>query len=212
MLCKSGYIQVGAVTFAYRMPGDVHAMLTNTHRKKMLHLARTLASKDALQARGRCFALALSYAAFVRELGIEVELLRWTVRDDPEFCEHWAIKFGRHQALDLTRIQVDGKVDPAIRIQDYPSNFVALRSYPSQILINSVTVRQLRNGERLPAKFMLRSHWALTRHDMLEAMREKQYTKATARIANFAVFGLRFAVSRYLAQSLRRKHELLLRR
>ena len=92
------------------------------------------------ESSGLCFHAALTLGQLARRLGLEekVAFVRWRVRRDVNFLEHWALVLDSGTVLDMTAVQVDGNPHPLRRVDSYPANYVRPRQYPAAIVLSAV--------------------------------------------------------------------------
>ena len=83
-------------------------MLSPKDQQKLLRLAASKALRSPNQAHGQCLMTSLELAHSARDIE-GLTLLRWRVKKDPDFHEHWALRLSGDDAIDPTRVQVDGK-------------------------------------------------------------------------------------------------------
>jgi hypothetical protein len=141
-------------------------------RQRLLKLARPLRANTREDAAGRCFALSLEAALRARDsLAADLWLLRWQVRNDPDYVEHWAVGIGPSHALDLTHMQVNGKPDLLVPVSSYPANFLPCRSYPAAPLLALYQRLGSTRGDRLTSRFLLACAMHIFGHDMRLAWR-----------------------------------------
>ena len=71
--------------------------------------------KSGSESRGLCFQATLTLGQEARRLGLEgkVAFVRWRVRRDVNFLEHWAIVLDNARVLDMTAVQVECAGRPA---------------------------------------------------------------------------------------------------
>ncbi len=151
------------------------APLDDLQRQRLLKLARPLRAMTSEDAAGRCLALSLDIALLARaRLKVDLELVRWQVRDDPDYIEHWAVALGDGEVLDPTRAQVDGQTTLTSALGSYPANFVAQRQYPASLLLD--LYQPCTDGppaERLPARVLVACALRICRHDLRLAWRQR---------------------------------------
>ena len=189
------------------------ATLSSIVSRRLIPLARPLQIRRARAAAGRCLSASLDLALIARErLKIELELVRWDVRGDPKFSEHWAVWLGGGLVLDLTRVQVDGSRQLIGATSDYPANFTRPRRYPAALLLTAYQAHGREADRRLPTEFTRSRARALLRFDLARAWREHDPTAAVAALRQalrFACWGAFDATRRLLD---RRRRTLLDRR
>ena len=168
--------------------------LLSARQQALLQLARKFHLSEHRDAVGRCYAAALALAQAASEQGMAVDLVRWQVKGDRDFCDHWVVGCGDGMVIDLTRVQVDGKTGLLHSISSYPENYRDMRRYGASLLLP--LFEQLRVGEqdRMPFTFMWRSGMALVRHDVKTAYHARQWRRFCRGIDEAAIFALRIAL------------------
>ncbi len=136
--------------------------------KRLLRIAQALRARTAAQAKGFCFASTMEFSLAARQEGLHADVVVWSVRDDPDFLEHWAVLFGKDQVVDLTRLQVDGRHGVSFHVDDYPANFVRRRVYPAQLFLPGYEAQlSVLEGPRSQLSVAQLCHWRwlMLRHD-----------------------------------------------
>jgi hypothetical protein len=131
--------------------------------------------KSASEAGGWCFQATLTLGQEARRLGLEgqVSFVRWRVRSDLNFLEHWALVLDDGRVLDMTAVQVDGNPDPLRRLASYPANYVRPRQYPTALVL-AVMECQVPESYRHFSRWLIwQLHRRLFRHDVAKALRER---------------------------------------
>ena len=174
-------------------------MRSSTELQYLLHVALQFHFTDSREAHGRCFAATLELAALAERKNIHLELVRWQVQDDHDFCDHWAVVYGRNTVIDLTRVQVDGDAGLVHSISSYPVNYRHPRFYPSEILLPQFRHLGELQLARLPLWFMWECGMALTRHDVVTAFRARRWGGLLLSLADTVKFAFRslFIALRY---------------
>ena len=166
----------------------------SSRQQALLHLAKNFHLTSYREAVGCCFAAALGLAQAARAQGIAVELLRWQVDGDRDFCDHWGVACGDDMVIDLTRVQVDGNTALLHPVSAYPRHYRNLRRYPARLLFPSFERLCNHKQERMPFAFMWQSGLALARHDMKSACSACQWRRLGRSAWELAVFALRMLV------------------
>jgi len=141
----------------------------------LLQVARPFHLTTRQEAFGRCFAAALGIADSAYRRGIEVELVRWQVIGDRDFCDHWVLACGENTVIDPTRVQVDGKTDLLQTMTSYPRHYRNPRRYPAELLLPIFAELAGAEAQYIPLRFMWGSGIALVRHDMRRAWQARQW-------------------------------------
>ena len=195
------------------MPPAVHALRPAPQPiQTFTSLARKfqILSKD--EAAGRCLSVSLEFAlAAQRQLDVDVELVKWRVKDDPDYVDHWAVLLDSDNVVDLTRVQVDGSTKMVCRIGDYPTNYVNRRVYPASLLGPAYPARRAPGAARLSNTFLWRCGTQLLRHDLAAALRGRDPRSARVALDEFTTFLTCFAISS-LTRALEKRASRLLGR
>ena len=115
-----------------------------------------LRETDQVCAGGKCFAVSLSLALAAHAGGLEVKLLRWTVKNDSDYADHWAVQLPNGWILDATSAQFDRDASLLRRLHEYPDNFVDRCEFPVIKFIDIAAAGDSEPAERLPAAVMYR--------------------------------------------------------
>ena len=111
-------------------------MLSIKDQQKLLRLAASTAIRSPDLAYGQCLMTTLELACLARDVE-GLSLLRWRVTKDPDFHEHWALRFSADDVLDPTRVQVDGKRAVVKAIASYPATYFLGGEYPLNVFLKS---------------------------------------------------------------------------
>ena len=159
------------------------------HHQYLLQIAKPFHVTTYREAFGRCFAATLGIADSARRHGIKVELVRWQVVGDRDFCDHWVVACDDGTVIDPTRVQVDGRTDLLQPIAGYPRQFRNLRRYPAELLLPLYAQLADAQEPHIPLRFMWRIGIALVRHDMRRARQAgewRQWMRGMAELARVA--------------------------
>jgi hypothetical protein len=163
--------------------------------KRLLRIAQALRARTPAQAKGFCYASTMEFSLAARHEGLHTDVVVWSVRDDPDFLEHWAVLLGKDQVVDLTRQQVDGRNGVSFHVDDYPANFVRRRAYPAQLFLPGYEA-QLSTLERARGQQSVGQvchwRWLMLRHDCCgnPLLRLPRIAHAAASLLKAAVVGL----------------------
>jgi hypothetical protein len=139
-------------------------------RKRLICAAECVAIQSAEDAAGMCFLTTMEFVfASMIASSIELQLVRWEVVDDPDFCEHWAIALSGDEVIDLTRAQVDGNLKVLHRINSYPCGYQQMKRYPVRTILHDF----LSAGGHLndmSARSAIGIRWAMFRFDLANAL------------------------------------------
>jgi hypothetical protein len=166
-------------------------MQSSKELHQLLQLADGFHIPDPREAYGRCFAATLGLADLADQHGYALQLIRWQVLGDPDFCDHWAVLFKEKIVIDLTRVQVDGKTEVTHGLGTYPANYCRPRCYSPDVLLPNF--RRLTDSRlaRLPFWFMWDCGVALARHDMRTALKSRKLWQFAIVIAEAVKFSWR---------------------
>lgn len=128
--------------------------------------------RDVDGARGRCLDATVELGREALRLGFaqRVAFVRWHVRNDPEFLEHWALALDDGRVIDPTAAQVDGDPRALRRMDEYPANYVSPRRYPVDGLMPVLATPDAASGWRYSRGQMWSLHRWMFRHDAREAL------------------------------------------
>lgn len=143
------------------------AVDTTPRTRVLLVLARRYRIAQLKQARGRCFSTSLAFALEARRRGIDVDLLRWRVKDSEDFADHWAIRLDAERALDLSSVQFDPLGRPVQSLDAYPDNFTDRREYPASLFLDAYQKVAQHRRNRFPLAFLMQVCRAMWRHDVV---------------------------------------------
>lgn len=123
-------------------------------------------------AQGTCLHATIELAAEALRLGLgnEASVVRWRVREDPAFLEHWALSLGNGVVPDTTAVQVDGNQEPLRRLDQYPANYRSPRHYPIEAMSEFIDSSSLRTDHRYPPSLIWNLHCRLFRLDARKAV------------------------------------------
>jgi len=96
--------------------------------------------------------------------------VRWQVRNDLEYQEHWAVATEGGRVLDLTAAQVDGDPRPSRRMDEYPANYARPRLYPASVVLDAMARDGLAPDHRYLRRQLWGLHLQLFRHDAAQAV------------------------------------------
>lgn len=122
---------------------------------------------DPREVRGRCLDATLQLGREALRLGMaqRVEFVRWHVRNDPDFLEHWALVLDGDRVIDPTGAQVDGDSRAVRRMSEYPANYVSPRRYPVEGLVPVLGADEPAHGWRFSRRQIWSLHRWLFKHD-----------------------------------------------
>jgi hypothetical protein len=156
---------------------------------QLIELARKFQIRRIHEATGRCLSISLEFALAARaRLGAEVMLVKWNVRDDPFYIDHWAVQLDEQNVLDLSRVQVDGSSALVCPVDGYPHNYQRRRTYPAALLLDEYVSTGASGRPRLSTRFMWICGTRLWRFDMAQAWRNASVRKAGTALTEFATF------------------------
>jgi len=159
-------------------------------------------------AAGHCLSVSLDFALAARQFyGFDTRLIRWSVIDDRNYADHWAVLLDDEWVLDMTHVQVDGNTALMARIDSYPCNFRNARIYPCDLLTGAYVESQAQDAERFTSRFLWYCGSRLFRHDMHAALHARDVQGVQVALRQGAQFLVLFAigsVQRWLAGRARR--------
>ncbi len=163
-------------------------------------------------ANGLCFHASVELARQAQVLQVQQPLrfVRWRVRDDLQFHEHWALLVG-DAVIDLTAVQVDGDDEPFRSLHSYPGNYTDRREYPLHVVLAPVQTAALRHGQRYPRGIL----WAVNRRmaafDLLRAVRQRSPAAVITASRHMAGAAFTLVAGYLLEAAIQRLGRLLLR-
>ncbi|RQP26549.1 hypothetical protein [Piscinibacter terrae] len=147
------------------------ATLHNINSKRLISLAERLQLTTQEEAAGHCLSVSLDFALAARQFyGVESRLIKWSVTDDRNYVDHWAVLLDDERVLDMTHVQVDGRATLVARIAGYPANFRDARVYPAELLTDAYLESQQQETGRLTNRFLWTCGSRLFRHDAKAAI------------------------------------------
>ncbi|RYX93115.1 MAG: hypothetical protein EOO28_19550 [Comamonadaceae bacterium] len=141
----------------------VSPVLPSATQRALIQLASRSRITQMELAAGKCFLASLDFAIQANSIA-ELTLLRWQVKGDPDFVEHWAVRMGDDTALDLTRIQVDGQTSVVKKIASYPAGYLLKGDYPVSLFASGVEA--FGGLENLCIRTALLMRWNMVAHDV----------------------------------------------
>lgn len=181
--------------------------------ERILAIARPLQVGTADTSAGRCLAMSLELANRVHQkTGRYLPLVRWRVKGDPQYCEHWAVLLDEAHVIDLTRMQVDGQRRLVGPTADYPPHYVQRSTYPSSLLLPGFGSSEAKDRPgRLSGRFLWQSARRILGYDLRLAVE----TKSPAKLINTISTAVSFAAWLLLRNArlvLERRYEHLTQR
>lgn len=177
----------------------------DTPQEKLIKAAKKLRATTIGQAQGRCLTMSLEFCLLARKYNIPVELVMWSIKNDPVFCDHWAVRINQTQVIDLTRIQVDSKLSSEVLfdITDYPSNYQIPRFYETALLLEEYIFFKNANSEKLPPTLIKNIRNLMLKQDLASVNHFKNFSGMTTALLSYAKFRLFL----YLSQLEERLHQ-----
>ena len=168
-------------------PKDIPRVPLADPSQRLCALAAHFEIPRADDAVGRSLTASLEFAlAARRQLGIEVQLVRWNVRDARGDIDHWAVQLDCSRVLDLTRVGVDGSARLVCGIDDYPPGYQFRRPYPARPILEAYEHHAARGALRMPTRFVLTCAAVLLRLDLRAAQRGRDPHLAASAVRMFA--------------------------
>jgi len=164
-------------------------------------------------ARGTCLHAALELAAEAKRLGLAEHacMVRWRLRDDPAYLEHWALRLDDGRVLDTTAVQVDGDARVVRRVSEYPAQLGRPRRYPIDTVFEAVGHPATAAGDRFSRRSIWRLHGRLFRHDARKALRAIAPRELLGAVGALLKCAYALAVSRLLESATTRADALMRR-
>ena len=172
---------------------------------KLITAAKKLRATTVEQAQGTCLTMSLEFCLLAKEYGIPVELVMWPVKNEPVFCDHWAVRINNTQVIDLTRIQVENKrtAEVVFNITDYPPNYLAPRFYKTIPLLDEYAACKEDHAGKLPAVLIKNLRSLMLKQDLNNLNHFKNFSGLTTVLISYFRFRFYF----YLSQLEGRLHE-----
>jgi hypothetical protein len=183
------------------------------NRARLLALARPMRACTLEAAHGRCLVLSLYLAERAQAtLGVELELVRWRVRGDPHFRDHWAVWVNEQTVIDLTRVQVDGQTQLAGPAGAYPQNYVDMRRYPARLLLIDLHSEvHARPSGVLPCMHLRGFARRILMHDLRVAWAQRRFMAGWSAVRAWHQFNL-WLTLREIRRSLQKRAQRLTQR
>ena len=175
----------------------------------ILQVAKKMHESNCECSIGRCFGSSLAFASGLRQMGVQIVLIRWRVLRDKQFADHWAIRLNQDFAIDLTSIQFEMQGKVLQKIKSYPENFVNLREYPFQIFLEQYERECGGGANQFSAQSMLRFSLAMFNYDLVRASSERKWLHMATLLSRFAGEFFFLAAGSLNAWAKKRKEELL---
>ena len=168
---------------------------------------------SAAESRGLCFQAALALGREARSLGLDgrVRFIRWRVRKDVYFLEHWALALDDGSVLDMTAIQVDGNPNPLRSAEGYPDNYVRPRRYPIALVLAVMESGVLEPGQHYPRRLLWQLHRRLFRYEAGGALRTRSPLALRDACAALSHSGVTLCTGYLLEQAIKRLSRLLMK-
>jgi hypothetical protein len=169
--------------------------------------------KSAPESRGLCLQATLTLGREAHRLGLEgqVTFVRWCVRRDADFLEHWALMLGNGRVLDMTAVQVDGNPQPLRWLASYPANYVRPRQYPAAIVLAVMDRHVLEPDRHFSRRLLWGLHRRLFRHDAGKAFRGYSPLALIDAVAELVRRGVTLCTGYLLERTIARMSRILIR-
>ena len=182
------------------------AELDDDTRRRLVDAANSVAIRSAGEAGGKCFVSTMEFAlACSLAKAPDLQLVRWTVKGDPDFCEHWSLAISDKEVIDLTRVQVDGNTAVLHHIDSYPHNYRQMTRYPASAVLTAHPFTWHGTDECARKRAALAVRWAMFRHDL----RTLPTMRAVGRGLREYTQYLRYAITAKLLQNLEARRDML---
>lgn len=168
---------------------------------------------DSQQVRGRCLDATLLLGREALRLGVaqRVAFVRWHVRNDPDFLEHWALVLDDDRVIDATAAQVDGDPRALRRMDEYPANYVSPRRYPVEGLVPLLDTGETAQGWRFSRRQIWSLHHWLFRHDARLALGQRSPRDLVGACGAFIRTGVTLVMDACLERAVNRLARLVAR-
>ncbi len=192
-------------------PIDIPRVPLADPSQRLCALAAHFEIRRAEDAAGRSLTASLEFAlAARRQLGIDVQLVKWNVRDARGDIDHWAVQLDHSRVLDLTRVGVDGSARLVCGIDDYPHGYQFRRPYPARPILEAYERHAVFGEVRMSTRFVLTCAAVLLGLDLRAARRGRDPHLAASAMQTFARAMTCLALGK-LARTLERPLARLLR-
>ena len=160
-----------------------------------------------------CFQATLALAREAQDLKLDdrVTFIRWRVRKDIKFLEHWALALDDGSVLDMTAVQVDGDSNPFRDAEGYPANYVRPRRYPLALVLTVMERDVQEPGQHYSRRLLWTLHRRLFRHDAGAAVRARAPLALLDAGAALVRSGVTLCTGYLLEHAIRRMSDLLMR-
>ena len=134
----------------------------------------------------------------------------WPIKNEPVFCDHWAVRINKTQVIDLTRIQVDNtpSTDVVFNIDDYPSNFLAPRFYTTKPLLDEYYRFKITDSEKLQPELIKNLRTLMLKQDLHNLNHFKNFSGITSVLISYFKFRIYFYLSQVEEKLHRRRDEI----
>jgi len=200
-----------------RPSSPISAFKDTQHKKifldKLIKSAKKLRATTVKEAEGTCLTTSLEFCVLAKEYDIPVELVMWPVKDEPVFCDHWAVRINQTQVIDLTRIQVDNKLSSEVLfdITNYPKNYLVPRFYKTGPLVDEYLFFKNTYSGNLPPALVKNIRGIMLKQDLNGFNHFKNYSGITSALFSYAKFRLYLYLSQ-LEERLRLRRDAIKRR
>jgi hypothetical protein len=183
------------------------------HADALRRLARPHCHREPDRARGLCFQASADLGLAVRAQGLldAPQIVRWIVKRELGFREHWALGVDADWVLDPTAVQVDGRVEPLRQIAGYPAHYVGMRRYPLALVERFMLEHRVPDRETYSRRALFGLHLAFCRYDLGCARLARAPLQSAAALGRLAREAVYFALGYLLEIAIARMSKLLLR-
>jgi hypothetical protein len=134
-------------------------------RGLLVEAANHIAIRNMEDAMGKCFLSSVEFAIAFSKYA-ELRLIRWEVKDDVHYCEHWAVGISDSEVIDLTRVQVDGNTEVLHQISSYPANYTQMKQYPVSVVLQPGRASKDQPDTMRPKWAPIKMRWTMLRYDL----------------------------------------------
>lgn len=183
---------------------SIHA-LPSRQSGRLYAYARKHAIPSRGASEGLCFHTAVCLARYAKKLGLgdQVFFVRWRLRGDRVYREHWAVCYSPGQVLDLTAAQIDGDPEPKRPLHAYPASFGEPRAYPADVVLLPLG-RVSESSNRYSEQLLWQVHRRIAWFDLRAALRRKAPAAVASEALRLANTALVLVASHLLNCAIRR--------
>ncbi len=171
----------------------------DTHFKQLtlsqlIVAAQKMRATTLEEARGTCLATSLDFCQLAQQVGVPVQLVMWPIKNEPVFCDHWAVRISQTQVIDLTWIQIDATMTAEVvfKLTDYPANFQVPRFYQTAPLLKEYTAHMTTAADKLSPTLIKKLRWLMLRQDLDSVNHFEKYVGIFSALKSYCKFRIYF--------------------